>query len=219
MEVRRDGDGLIIEGAITNTSSESAEIPPLNVALRDASGKNIHSKQIAPPVPRLSGNATTQFTMRFDRAEDWATGVAVTFSVAAAPLTNADANQTASSVKESEKQAAKQPHGQLSSPEPLTATEMNLLIQQLYQCWNVPAGARDARNLVIAIRVTVGPDGVVRQATIVDQARLSDPIFRAVAESARRAFFNPQCNPLRVPEGKYRSWKELVIKFSPIDIL
>jgi hypothetical protein len=59
----------------------------------------------------------------------------------------------------------------------------------------------------------------VRQATIVDQAHLSDPFFRAAAESARRAFFNPLCRPLRLPPDKYAIWKDLVVDFSPKDIL
>ena len=66
----------------------------------------------------------------------------------------------------------------------------------------------------------VDPDGTVRQATIVDQARFgSDPFFRAAAESARRAFFNPMCRPLRLPPEKYAIWKDLVVDFSPKDIL
>ena len=60
----------------------------------------------------------------------------------------------------------------------------------------------------------------MRQATIVDQARLStDPFFRAAAESARRAFFNPLCRPLHLPPGKYAIWRDLVVDFSPKDIL
>ena len=70
------------------------------------------------------------------------------------------------------------------------------------------------------VRVAVDPDGTVRQAIIVDQGRLgSDPFFRAAAESARRAFFNPLCRPLRLPPEKYAIWKDLVVDFSPKDIL
>ena len=101
----------------------------------------------------------------------------------------------------------------------LTASEMDILRQQLYQCWNVPAGVRDAKDVVIEIRVIVGSDGVARQATIVDQGRMGDPVYRAAAESARRTFFNPQCTPLRVPPGKYEVWRDLVVDFSPKDIL
>jgi hypothetical protein len=97
---------------------------------------------------------------------------------------------------------------------------MDLIREQIARCWNVPAGARDAKDLVVEIRVVVDPDGTVRQATIVDQARLgSDPFFRAAAESARRAFFNPMCRPLRLPPEKYAIWKDLVVDFSPKDIL
>jgi hypothetical protein len=101
----------------------------------------------------------------------------------------------------------------------LTASEMDLLREQLYHCWSVPVGVRDAKDLVIEIRVAVGPDGVARQAAIVDQGRLGDPIFRAAAESARRTFFAPECTPLRVPAGKYELWKDLVVAFSPKDLL
>src|SRR5215472_9093017 len=111
-----------------------------------------------------------------------------------------------------------QPRAPLGSQ--ITASEVDLVRQQIARCWNVPAGARDAKDLVVEVRVAVDPDGTVRQATIVDQARLgSDPFFRAAAESARRAFFNPLCRPLRLPPEKYAIWKDLVVDFSPKDIL
>ena len=114
--------------------------------------------------------------------------------------------------------ASSQPRAPLGSQ--LTASELDMVRQQIARCWNVPAGARDAKDLVVEIRVTVDPDGNVRQATIVDQGRLGgDPFFRAAAESARRAFFNPQCRPLRLPAEKYAIWKDLVVDFSPKDIL
>ena len=56
-------------------------------------------------------------------------------------------------------------------------------------------------------------------ATVVDQGRLGDPLYRAAAESARRTFFNPQCTPLRLPADKYEIWKDLQVAFSPKDIL
>jgi hypothetical protein len=116
--------------------------------------------------------------------------------------------------------AAAAPSSQPKAPlgAQLTASEMDLLREQLYHCWNVPIGARDAKDLVIEIRVSVGPDGVAQQAKIVDDGR-PDPIFRAAAESARRAFFAPECTPLRVPAGKYELWKDLVVSFSPKDLL
>ncbi len=101
----------------------------------------------------------------------------------------------------------------------LTASEIDVVRQQLSRCWNIPAGARDAKDLVVTIRGAIAPDGRVLQATIVDQARLGDPFFRAAAESARRAFFHPLCTPLRLPLEKYKSWKTFEIELSPKDIL
>ena len=114
--------------------------------------------------------------------------------------------------------ASSQPRAPLGSQ--LTASELDMVRHQIAHCWNVPAGARDAKDLVVEIKVVVDPDGTVRQATIVDQGRLgSDAFFRAAAESARRAFFNPLCRPLHLPAEKYAIWKDLVVDFSPRDIL
>lgn len=113
--------------------------------------------------------------------------------------------------------ASSQPRAPLGSQ--LSASEMDMVREQISRCWNIPAGARDAKDLVVEIRVVVEPDGTVQQATIVDQGRLADPSFRAAAESARRAFFNPQCRPLRLPPDKYETWKNMVVDFSPKDLL
>jgi hypothetical protein len=113
-----------------------------------------------------------------------------------------------------------QPKAPLGSQ--LTASELDALREavrrQLMPCWNIPAGARDAKDLDVEIRAAVNLDGTVRQATIVDQGRLGDPLFRAAAESARRTFFNPSCTPLKLPADKYEVWKDLVVGFNPKDI-
>ena len=114
--------------------------------------------------------------------------------------------------------ASSQPRAPLGSQ--LSASELDMIREQIARCWNIPAGARDARDLVVELRVEVGPDGMVQQAIIVDQGRAgADPFFRAAAESARRAFFNPLCRPLRLPPDKYDVWKDMVVDFSPKDLL
>jgi hypothetical protein len=110
-----------------------------------------------------------------------------------------------------------QPHAPLGSQ--LTASQLDLVREQIAHCWNINAGARDAKDLVVEIRAEVNADGTVTRADIVDTARAaSDPLFRAAAESARRAFFNPNCTPLKLPPDKYATWKDLVVDFSPKDI-
>jgi outer membrane biosynthesis protein TonB len=113
--------------------------------------------------------------------------------------------------------ASAQPEAPLASR--LSISELDLVREQISHCWNVPAGARDAKDLVVEIRVVVNPDGNVQQAMIVDQARgAGDPFFRAAAESARRAFFNPECRPLHLPADKYEIWRDMVVDFSPKDL-
>src|SRR5579885_600055 len=114
--------------------------------------------------------------------------------------------------------ASAQPHAPLGGQ--LSASEMDMVREQISRCWNIPAGARDARDLVVEIRVIVQPDGNVQQAIIVDQAcAAADPFFCAAAESARRAFFNPLCRPLHLPPDKFEIWKDMIVAFSPKDVL
>jgi len=101
----------------------------------------------------------------------------------------------------------------------LTISEIDAIRRQYIECWNPPAGARDARNLVVSIRVDFNPDGSVRQARIEDTSRMNDPFFRTAAESALRAVLNPRCNPLKVPSKKYDSWKSVTLNFDPRDAL
>lgn len=111
-----------------------------------------------------------------------------------------------------------QPKAPLGSQ--LTASERDLIIQQIERCWVVPAGARDAQDLNIEVKAVVNPDGTVRQAAIIDTGRYAaDPFFRAAADSAKRAILNPQCSPLRLPPDKYEAWHDLDLFFNPKDLL
>lgn len=115
-------------------------------------------------------------------------------------------------------EASSQPKAPLGAQ--LTASEIDLIRQQIERCWNIPEGARDDKDLVVEMRVSVDRDGDVSQATILASGSTpSDPVFPAAAASARRALFNPQCRPLRLPPDKYEYWKEFIMDFSPRDLL
>jgi len=102
----------------------------------------------------------------------------------------------------------------------LTISEEDALRRQIQQCWNIPAGARDAEKLVVEVLIEVNPDRTVRSVEIVDQSRLgSDPFFRAAAEAARRAVLNPKCSPLELPPDQYEQWKSIRFTFDPRDML
>ena len=101
----------------------------------------------------------------------------------------------------------------------LAISEIDLVRQQIRECWSLPAGAKEAENLSIEIKMAMNPDGTVRQARILDQNRLqSDPFFRAAAESALRAVLNPHCNPLKLPPEKYQQWQNMILIFDPRDM-
>jgi len=99
---------------------------------------------------------------------------------------------------------------------PIAISEIDLVRQQIRECWSLPAGAKEAQDLSIEIRMVMNSDGTVRQARIMDQIRLrSDPFFRAAAESALRAVLNPRCNPLKLPPEKYQQWQNMTLIFDP----
>lgn len=76
----RNGDVLVVEGEVTNTTGASHALPRLRVVLRDAAGKELTGKVIDPPAATLAAGATAHFRTEFDHPSDTATGVAVTFA-------------------------------------------------------------------------------------------------------------------------------------------
>jgi len=90
---------------------------------------------------------------------------------------------------------------------------------QIQQCWSVPAGARDAENLIVRIKVFLNSDGSLAKAPeIIGADQSDDPFYRAAAESARRAVL--KCAPLKnLPADKYSRWRELTLTFNPREML
>ena len=104
--------------------------------------------------------------------------------------------------------------------EQLSMSEMDALRKQIAMCWSIPAGAMDAENLSVEVKIIVNPDRTVKEARIVDTARLNrDAYFRIAAESAIRAIRDPRCTPLKLPEDKYEMWKEFTFNFDPRKML
>jgi len=101
----------------------------------------------------------------------------------------------------------------------LTKSERDSVRQQIQKCWIIPAGAVDAKNLVVDIRLQLNADGTVLKAVIVDSARAArDKFFLSAAESALRAVRNTACSPLRLPPKKYEKWKNMILSFNPRDM-
>ena len=132
-----------------------------------------------------------------------------------------ESQPTQTPTKTAPQQQAARPSAQPAAPlgPKLTTSEIDVVKQQIEQCWNPPSGAKQSHDLIVVISATVGPDGRVISAQIVSTDRMGDPFYRAAAESARRAVLNPSCSPLKLPPEKYEQWKDLTLTFNPKDLL
>ncbi len=125
---------------------------------------------------------------------------------------------TAKDEKASSKSKSRSTNFNPNSPEALSIRDS--ISNQVYKCWNVPAGALNADKLVILVRVQYGEDGAARTVELAPEskAKLSDPFYRAAADSAMRAV--RQCSPLKdMPKDGYHIWQDVEINFNPKDML
>jgi len=92
-----------------------------------------------------------------------------------------------------------------------TATEIAILRNHVRQCWNAPYSANEL-NKIINLKIFTNPDGSVVNVEILDGAFYKkDPIYRAAADSARRAV--KDCSPLPLPKNKYDLFKIFTFNF------
>ena len=78
-------------------------------------------------------------------------------------------------------------------------------------------GALGVDKLQVLLTVTTDAGGVVRFAVVADPdvPKLSDPVFRAFAERARRAVLDPRCASLPLPPKLLGRPNVLTFRFSP----
>ena len=88
------------------------------------------------------------------------------------------------------------------------STEDNLKAR-IHTCWSIPMGLPyDKKDLKVRIRLKVSDNGVVLTNKIVDYEKMSDPIYKAVAESVIRAL--KLCEPFESLKGQ-----EVILNFDP----
>ena len=98
--------------------------------------------------------------------------------------------------------------------EKMTISELELLKQQLYSCYTVPAGSKGFEDMKVQVQIFVNPDRTVKEAIIKNTSKMSiDPYFRTAGEAALRAFNHPNCSTLMLPEDKYDEWNEINFTF------
>jgi len=101
----------------------------------------------------------------------------------------------------------------------VSISEIDHVRQQITKCWSPPAGAKDARNMIIEIAVSMNLDGTVRDAKINNKGLQTDTFLRAMAESALRAVLNRHCQPFKLPREKFDRWKKMTLVFNPKEML
>ena len=97
----------------------------------------------------------------------------------------------------------------------MTEGDAETISSQIYPHWAVPSGIKDAENFVIEIKVNLKDNGEVIPSSveILDQQRYkSDHIFRAAADSARRAIL--EASPLSIPRDKIDMFREFIFRFN-----
>jgi len=98
----------------------------------------------------------------------------------------------------------------------LSQSEIDALRRRLAECWNVPAGAANAGQLKVVLRVLLNKDGSVAAAPqlVAGSASSFGP---AMAESAKRAILT--CQPFTMLRADhYQQWKDMEITFDPIEM-
>jgi colicin import membrane protein len=97
----------------------------------------------------------------------------------------------------------------------LSQSEIDALRAQIQACWNPPAGALEAKDLIVQVRLRLQKDGSL-SADPVLLNRGSHPVFQIAAESALRAI--KRCQPYKLPAHKYEIWRDVEVTFDPRDM-
>lgn len=100
----------------------------------------------------------------------------------------------------------------------LTMTEIDAIRTQIQRNWDVPVGAADAHEMIVTLRLRLGPDGTVQSVEVVEQARMGrDSFFRTMAESAVRAV-KRTARIENLSASTYRTWRDIKVRFNPKDM-
>ncbi|MDR2107668.1 MAG: hypothetical protein LBO73_04090 [Holosporaceae bacterium] len=84
--------------------------------------------------------------------------------------------------------------------------------------WIVPSGVKDAENVAVDIHVQFGDGWQVKEVRILDEKRYAtDPVFRAAADSARRAIL--EMGALKISGGLPKNYGSFTFHFDPRKML
>jgi outer membrane biosynthesis protein TonB len=109
------------------------------------------------------------------------------------------------------------PGTERGSARQLSQNELDALRARLMELWDIPAGARNPRELVVEVRIRLKPDGTLAAPPRVLNTGQSG-VFMAARESAVRAIFKGQPYDMLRPET-YEKWKEIDVTFEPRELI
>jgi hypothetical protein len=98
----------------------------------------------------------------------------------------------------------------------LSISEIDLVLQQLSQCFIAPLGAVIEKSTYVKIKAKINQKRRVIENTIriVDtNIDKNNPFYGPITRSSMNTFLNPDCTPLKLPEDKYDLWKEITLTF------
>lgn len=193
------------------------EMPPDDaVPLPDAKPKKV--AEVEPqPKPRIIPNVAPRTKPKPPSRLNTSQLAALIDKSIEEPAPKVDVDETDKKVEEAVQQAQRNRLTDMQA----TATINAIIQRKMLQCWSVPAGAKDAADQVVSIRLWLAPDGSLLRHEILDRDRMNEPgqeFFRAAAESAARAV--QRCAPYsELPREKYDLWNELTFRFNPGDMI
>jgi hypothetical protein len=96
----------------------------------------------------------------------------------------------------------------------LTNEDQEMIRSQISPHWIVLSGVRNAETIVVDLQIQLRDNGEVMNVRVLDEKRYaSDHIFRAAADSARRAVL--KASPLKIPRNKIDLFRDFVFHFDP----
>lgn len=123
--------------------------------------------------------------------------------------------------KTNDKNTAQAKSDAYNSDLPMSLSEKDAIRSQISKCWIVPAGAKDAHDLIIVLKIELEQNGSLIKVELANESKSrysSDSFFSAAADSAMRAV--RQCSPLQgLPPEKFQTWREIELTFNPKEML
>ena len=95
----------------------------------------------------------------------------------------------------------------------ITSKHIEIIQKHIRKCWNTSYGFNELKDNVI-LKISLSKDMSVFSARVVDVNKyVSNSLYKAVADSARRAVID--CSPLPLDNSYYESLKEFEMEFNP----